>query len=373
VPAKNRSLTRASWRLHHQNEISVKSLAKLSVDQVNKLNIGLMIVSALLAMWRPFEVFLFAYAFFGPLHYLTEISWLHDRNYFMRGKHGQWVLIAVAGIIAATDLQLFPGLRPGFKIAVTYIGFGSALVFVLTPNWWIRLASFAGLAATSPFIVKMDFTQSFFSLFLPSVVHVFIFTGLFILVGALKGRSRSGLASLLVFCVCAVSFFLIGPLDSGARVPAEVRNTYRPFGLVNFALMAPFNQHDISIPANTAQYIRFVTSVLYQSPKAMAIMGFIAFAYLYHYLNWFSKTSIIQWHDIPRSRFIVVIAIWLTSIFLYLHNFMLGLKWLYFLSFTHVLLEFPLNHLSMINIGKEFKARTDSWFFVRGAADVQTN
>ena len=31
-------------------------------------------------------MFLFAYAFLGPLHYLTEISWLHDRQYFAKGK-----------------------------------------------------------------------------------------------------------------------------------------------------------------------------------------------------------------------------------------------------------------------------------------------
>ena len=83
-------------------------------------------------------------------------------------------------------------------------------------------------------------------------------------------------------------------------------------------------------------------------------MAFIAFAYTYHYLNWFSKTSIIQWHQIPRSRFAAIIIIWLASIGIYAYDYALGLKWLFFLSFSHVLLEFPLNHLTFINIGKEF-------------------
>src|SRR4051812_17287958 len=38
--------------------------------------------SALLAHLLPFELVLFSYAFLGPAHYLTEISWLHDRKYF---------------------------------------------------------------------------------------------------------------------------------------------------------------------------------------------------------------------------------------------------------------------------------------------------
>ena len=45
-----------------------------------------MFLSAIGAFFLPFEVFLFAYAFLGPLHYLTEISWLHDRNIFLKGN-----------------------------------------------------------------------------------------------------------------------------------------------------------------------------------------------------------------------------------------------------------------------------------------------
>jgi hypothetical protein len=51
-----------------------------------------------------------------------------------------------------------------------------------------------------------------------------------------------------------------------------------------------------------------------------------------------------------------VIAIWLGSIIIYACDYRLGLKWLFFLGFTHVLLEFPLNHLTLINIGREMGA-----------------
>ena len=97
----------------------------------------------------------------------------------------------------------------------------------------------------------------------------------------------------------------------------------------------------------------FSLDFFYSNPLMLAIMGFIGFAYLYHYLNWFSKTSVIQWHNIPRARFIAIIVLWLVSIALYAYDYAVGLQWLFFLSFTHVLLEFPLNQLTFINIGKE--------------------
>jgi len=41
-------------------------------SKINFLNIGLMLITAVFAFFLPFETFLLAYAFLGPLHYLTE-------------------------------------------------------------------------------------------------------------------------------------------------------------------------------------------------------------------------------------------------------------------------------------------------------------
>jgi hypothetical protein len=38
---------------------------------------------------------------------------------------------------------------------------------------------------------------------------------------------------------------------------------------------------------------------------------------------------------------------------LYIYKYEVGLKWLFLLSFLHVLLEFPLNYRSFIGIGQE--------------------
>ena len=62
-----------------------------------------MLITAVFAFFLPFETFLLAYAFLGPLHYLTEISWLHDRQYFTKGKYDfvPLLLIGVALSYAA--------------------------------------------------------------------------------------------------------------------------------------------------------------------------------------------------------------------------------------------------------------------------------
>jgi len=105
-----------------------------------------------------------------------------------------------------------------------------------------------------------------------------------------------------------------------------------------------------AFPTNSKDY--FWNSVFF-STFGIMLMRFIAFAYLYHYLNWFSKTEVIRWHKVPKARFIGVIVLWLASCGFYLYDYSLGLSVLFFLSFTHVLLEFPLNIVSIVGIGKE--------------------
>ena len=91
---------------------------------------------------------------------------------------------------------------------------------------------------------------------------------------------------------------------------------------------------------------------IYSSSFGIKIMQFIAFAYTYHYLNWFSKTSIIQWHKTTKTKITTIIIIWILSVLLYYYNYKTGLYWLYLLSLTHVILEFPLNITSVKRLYK---------------------
>lgn len=337
---------------------------KPTVDQVNYLNIGLMLVAAVSAFYRPFETFLFAYAFFGPAHYLTEISWLHDRNYFTKRKF-DWLWLLLAGvIITLANFNLVPNLPGSAGTVIIFVAFIAALVFVTISNTVVRIVLIIAAAVGSKFLIDFGGFQSIFGVFMPTLIHVFIFTGLFILVGALKGRSLSGILSLVVFICVAISFFYL-PISYGHYTPTKyVMGSYghlkndgsftEGFISLNYHILSVFNLHDFGKPTvDFQQFVDEFNNYLFQNPLSLSVMAFIGFAYLYHYLNWFSKTSVIQWHQIPRARFAGIVVLWLLSEGLYAIDYAVGLQWLFFLSFTHVLLEFPLNQLTFINIGKE--------------------
>jgi hypothetical protein len=96
---------------------------------------------------------------------------------------------------------------------------------------------------------------------------------------------------------------------------------------------------------------------VFASPVGTIMARVIAYAYTYHYLNWFSKTSVIRWHEVSRARMTVVVLIWLASLAVYSWDYLLGLHLLFFLSMLHVFLEFPLNWRSFLDIGSELKSR----------------
>src|SRR5215468_5165727 len=64
--------------------------------RLDYLNMGLMVGSAVIARAVPFGLFLVAYAVLGPLHYLTEIGWLHQRSYFAPRRSWAWLLAVMA-------------------------------------------------------------------------------------------------------------------------------------------------------------------------------------------------------------------------------------------------------------------------------------
>ena len=326
----------------------------LTITHVNYLNIGLMIASCLLAFRFPFELFLLSYAILGPLHYLTEISWLHDRQYFAESRSGRrakahqgWLILVgltmvalIAGFVAVEGIGMQT--NPKWEITLFYLVFVTALLITLVKS---RAAKAISLLA-SLFILAMFARSRYYiilAFFLVTIIHVLIFTGSFILHGALKGRSLSGTLSLVVFLACAISFFVYVP---GAHLAGHyVRQSYRSFNALNSELLKLFG-----LGSGTT------ASEIYESQGGLMIMRLIAFAYAYHYLNWFSKTSIIKWHEVPKSRTAVMVVVWLGALALYAYDYDTGMAVLYFLSILHVMLEFPLNHRTFMGIGKELHA-----------------
>jgi hypothetical protein len=83
------------------------------------------------------------------------------------------------------------------------------------------------------------------------------------------------------------------------------------------------------------------------SPAFFKVQSFLAFAYTYHYLNWFSKTSIIKWHQVEKKKLVFAAVLWGVSLALYKVDYRLGFAAVSALSLLHVVLEFPLNFVSM--------------------------
>ncbi len=338
----------------------------MNSSQINYLNIGLMIVSCVVAFIIPFELFLFSYAILGPLHYLTEISWLHKRNCFSPGKRDFMIL----GIFAL--LITIPNILPHFYTmwgpkdengnlivtedvdnflrtigravpALIFTAFAGSALMILAKDTLKRVIGFV-LIAFVGFIFhteKMMFMA--FSVFLPTLVHVFVFTGAFILVGALKSRSISGILSLVVFVGCAASLFILFPHAITSPSSYAERTYDATF----------FNYSQQLFDAFTHKAAD--KSMIYTSSFGIMLARFVAFAYTYHYLNWFSKTSVIKWHQVPRKSLAIIVIIWALSLVLYFTDYRTGIMALYFLSYLHVTFEFPLNFRSFGEIGTQFR------------------
>lgn len=318
-----------------------------SADGINYLNIGLMLISLIAAYILPFEVFLFSYAVLGPLHYLTEISWLEKKKYFIKSKNDIWlfvffvVLVTVGILNNKSKLSLLMG-------SFLFSGFVYALILLYVEKLGTRL-----LLLFLVFFLSMLFGFNkapnlhfiIFAVWLPTIIHVFIFTGAFILYGALKSKSTSGILSLLVFLLCALTVFIYIPDNFGISVSDYAKKAYSHFTALNITLYNFFGFGNLKINDDA----------LYLSTKALAVMRFISFAYVYHYLNWFSKTTVIKWNQISKHRLTVIIVLWVLSVVLYIFSYKAGVYALLLLSLFHVFFEFPLNHQTFIGIGKELK------------------
>jgi hypothetical protein len=294
------------------------ALAPADLDRINYLNVGLMLGSAALACLLPFEVFLVSYAVLGPLHYLTQISWLHDRGHFTTGRW-DWVPLAALAVLALDTA--YPRWVGWPLVAFAALAAGTAAAFVRSGT--IKLAVLAACAALAWPLARWEPAMLWFGSFLPTVIHVYVFTGLFVLAGTLKTRSRSGYLSLAVFLACGIGLLLVQPATDYEPSTWALQNL-GPFGgtIDGLARLMPGEG---------------------RHPALMAIGRFLAFAYTYHYLNWFSKTEVIRWHRISGARLASIAALWLASVALYLVDYATGLAALFFLSTAHVYLEFPLD------------------------------
>ena len=316
---------------------------------IDLVNIGLILVALALAYLMPFSAFLVAYAVLGPLHYLTEINWLHGRSYFAGSKF-QWVAIAIisvlvislpkiasyAGLIASGMFSETMWFLDSMSNPILILAFWSAMVLTLTEKGWLRnMGCMIGLVF---FVLANLFPSNVVMVgaMLPTIIHVYVFTALFMVFGATKNKSVIGF--LTAGLVLAVPIFIsIADVDKNLYVISDwTKDTFvlSNFHLLNLDLAKLFGLAD-------------GTSFFFYGSWELKMQRFIAFAYIYHYLNWFSKTAIIGWHKgLSGGRVWIVLILWSGLVCLFWIDYQLGFYSVLSLSFLHVVLEFPLNAIS---------------------------
>ncbi|WP_111684402.1 hypothetical protein [Winogradskyella tangerina] len=319
---------------------------------IDIVNIGLLIISLIAAIVLPFELFLFSYAFLGPLHYLTEINWLDDKTYFIKPK----LIIKRLFIVFAIVVAIFPMMKYLEDVAVferlmEWLGpninailllsgflFSMALIVIRKLNYLV-LALVLSIVLSLIFALVIPKIVVVVGVFLPTIIHVYVFTLLFMLYGVLKSKSIPGIICVLLIALVP---FLILLLDLDATrylVSDYTKASFTDSGFI------PLNYSLANLIGADMEKFALL------SETGVKIQIFIAFAYTYHYLNWFSKTSIIGWKkSLTNKRTKYIVGIWVASVALYLYDYTTGIIALFFLSLLHVVLEFPLNVVTIKEI-----------------------
>lgn len=335
----------------------------MNTKEIDILNVILIVVSLALAFSIPFHLFIFSYAILGPLHYLTEINWLREKNYFIKEVRWMWLFLVFALIFSIPiflKLPIFSNLmEPSFnkQIASGIIGYSDeilliSLLFAIGLIYFmdkITLTLFLiGSTVFSVFLLNYFPTIAIATLvFVPTVIHVYVFTLLFMIYGYLNSKSTAGMIAILLL-ILAPFIIMISKINlmEYTNVSESIRNSYdgSNFSRLNMRISELF------LSKEEDKFVFF-------SVMGIKIQIFVAFAYTYHYLNWFSKTSIIKWDKgISKSKLITIMGIWAISVGLYLYNFKIGFIVLSFLSLIHVFFEFPLNITSIKGIALKIKS-----------------
>jgi hypothetical protein len=165
---------------------------------------------------------------------------------------------------------------------------------------------------------------------LPTLIHVSLFTLVFMALGALRSGSKMQ-ALLMALYLVAIVLLLAVPPSASTQVPAFAKVGQEYFGNVAPALGRLFGIANLKLD--------------------IRLIGLLAFVYTYHYLNWFIKAEVIRWTDIPRTRLALLVAASTASTALYFYDYTFGFTVLLALSLVHVVLEFPLNSLALRQLG----------------------
>lgn len=338
----------------------------MNSKDIDILNVILIVLSLYAAFHIPFGLFIFSYVFLGPLHYLTEINWLKEKEYFLGKANYSYFFMFIGLLLSIPFVTKIPGyaentVNETVHNSLQALGkfadelYSIALISAISLLFFKKLlhALLVAIIGATFAIFALNYAPSAalaISIFVPTLIHVYIFTALFMIYGNIKNKSMPGLISIILM-------FIVPLVIYSAKIdPAEY------YDVSNYTKNSYIDSNFGILSSVIAKYIMPEgTTYNFLSVLGIKIQIFIAFAYTYHYLNWFSKTSIIRWNKgMSKSKIRTIIAIWLISISIYSYNFKIGFVLLSFLSVLHVLLEFPLNAITIKELFNKFSLQSTS-------------
>jgi hypothetical protein len=286
-----------------------------------------LVVSVAAATLAPLQTFIFVYAFVGPFHYLTEIAWLKKKEfYFGGGLVSPTVFVVIASLLclaASVDMVIHRGIT-GYAVGLLLV----LSLSVRVKNPYVLLAAAVAGYGAKFFVHGIVL---FLAAVLPTIVHVYVFTVLFVVSGLLRSSERPLLAWLNPVLLLATPVVLLR--GAWSYLPP---GSYWVHGEEAFSALHAYLGTLIGRNLHPA-------GMALTDPAAVGVMRVLAFIYLYHYLNWFAKTELLKWHLVSRRSWVAIVVLYGLSIGCYLYSFMLGFYIVNFLSLLHVLLELPLN------------------------------
>ncbi|MHA7058290.1 hypothetical protein ACWGOQ_0013795 [Aquimarina sp. M1] len=331
----------------------------MNTFRVDLLNTFLILLSFVFAYFLPFQLFLLAYAILGPLHYFTEINWIRDKNYFIANKNWVYIVFSCALLIAIPTFLKLPTFEllksnsligqvkdtaPAYLNALFFVTLVVAIALVSFENkkkQWVVIGSGVVLAIL---MHQFPLYHIIFGIFLPTIIHVYIFTLVFMWYGNLEKNNRIGYLNVGLMLLIPILIVFIS-VDHGLyNFSANIKSNY-----------VGNNFHVLNVNISKILGLTDGTTFFFYEVLDLKIQMFIAFAYTYHYLNWFSKTTIIGWHRKITTKKTIVIGIsWMFSVGLYFYDYAIGLSLLLIVSLIHVFMEFPLNVISLQTIFESY-------------------
>ncbi|MEA2876317.1 MAG: hypothetical protein QOF14_1513 [Hyphomicrobiales bacterium] len=286
-------------------------------------HLGLMLLALALTYLVPFELLLLAYVVLGPAHYATEISWLHDRKYFLPQRGIALGLAAVAVIAAIVDNATWFGF-------VMWAAFVVCVLIAAATTAMQSTVLFIGAMGLTALMLSQGASLAVLGILLPTLVHVSLFTLVFMALGAYRSGQKVQWVLIAIY-LAAVALILAVPPAAATLVPSFAKAAHDYFANVAPALGRLFGIPGLSLDNR--------------------LVALLAFVYTYHYLNWFIKAEVIRWNQMSKSRLAIVVAASAGSTALYFYDYAFGFSVLLALSLVHIVLEFPLNGLALRQLG----------------------